>query len=346
MKYVSTKLLLLLIFPFFLLVFFTVQIISNGLPMNAYGEDIEEVKLQYSIEETTELMKSKKIGNIKLDHDDHVYKCMKISKEGKDLEGSVDALINFKTAFGDTLDDEEVNLIIEISKLNTELYADIALVSRKIGKKKTTVDENFILVNAIKKGTGLALLRGLERAVECKYKIENDYFSDERVDLLVRIGYIENEDRFFEIYDAMKRVGMSGKLNTRGLEVIYKLYLLKGDVASKIEDYLRVNKWKSRKQPGQREYEVIRDLMRANYAAYNEKYRPYKSASVSETKVVRKNKPRKAVKRYKPRKVVKKPASDKNIRKKAVKKISSNTQRFKKKVQKSNSPCTPCAYNY
>ena len=59
---------------------------------------------------------------------------MKISKEGRDLEGAVSALIAFKTNFGYTLDDDEVKVIIRISRLDTNLYNDIAITSKKIGK--------------------------------------------------------------------------------------------------------------------------------------------------------------------------------------------------------------------
>jgi hypothetical protein len=194
---------------------------------------------------------------------------MKLAKEGKDLDGAVEALYTFKTNFGDTLDNEEVNLLIQISKLDTNLYNDIALSSRDIGKKKTTVEENFTLLKSISKGSVQSLLNGIDVAKQCKYRIENDFFSSDRVELLIQIGNLKDTNRFLEIYDSMKNVGMGAAINTRGLELLYKLYSLQGDVSMKIDEYLKVNKWKSRKQPGDREYEVIRDIMKWHYATFD-----------------------------------------------------------------------------
>jgi len=232
------------------------------------GKRNSDAPKKYTIEETTELMQSGSLGKIKLDHDDHVYKCMKIAKEAGDLEGAVDALVEFKTKLGDSLDNEEVNAIIQISNSGTELYKNIGLAAKDIGKRKTTINEHFFILSVIKKNLGNELLHGMQIAAECNYKVDNDYFSDDRLTILTNVGRIKDEARFFAIYEAMKNVGMSSKINTSTLDILYKMYTIDGDVPEKIAFYLKDNRWKSRNQPGKREYEVIRDVMKANYAGY------------------------------------------------------------------------------
>ena len=42
------------------------------------------------------------------------------------------------------------------------------------------------------KGNGKYLLTGIERAVQCNYKIENDYFTLKRLNLFVKLGKLKN----------------------------------------------------------------------------------------------------------------------------------------------------------
>lgn len=300
----------------FILILVTFIFISNPLLST-------EKKNNYSIEQTTEILQSRKLGNIKLDHDDHVYKCMKLSKEAENLEGAINVLIASKTDLGYTLDDEEVKLIIKISNLDTNLYQDIIISSKKIGKKKTTVAEHQLIVDEIKEENGKYLLSGIERAGQCHYKIENDYFTRKRLNLLVELGKIKDEDKLLNIYAAMRRIGMESNVNSKGVEVLYKLCNLEGDVAYKINEYLKINKWKSRKQPGEREYVVIKDLMKANYVAIEKQRSDYDKIKIYKDKPKKKNKN----------------IATKSKRKYYAKKTS-NKSKDKKKGHGSLSPCT------
>lgn len=227
-----------------------------------------ERRKRHTIEQTTEILLSKKVGNLKLDHDDHIYKFIKISKSANDLEGAINVLIASNTKLGDTLDNEEVKLIIKISQLDTNLYQDIMIAMKKIGKKRTTIAEHYTIIDKMKKKKGKYLLTGIGRAVQCNYTIENDYLSLKRLNLLVKIGKLKSDEKMINIYAAMRRVGMGSDVNSKGIEVIYKLSNLKGDVAYKIDLFLKNEKWRSRKEPGEREYSVVKYLMKDIYVAH------------------------------------------------------------------------------
>lgn len=244
-------------FFFILSTFFAGQLFASKL-INLTKEG---QKKRYNLEETTDMLKLSKLISFNLSHDIHVYKCLKISRNAVDLEGAIFILVASKTKLGYALDDQEVDLIIRLSKLNTEVYQDVMNAAKKIGKVRTTVKEHNNISSVVEKGNGRALLEGIDTATGCNYKIENDYFSISRLDLLVKVGKLNDKDRFFDIYDAMRKVGMESKIHSRALNVIYKLYNIKGDVPYQIMEYLRVNKWRSRKQPGDREYLVIKDMM-------------------------------------------------------------------------------------
>ena len=284
----------------------------------------ESIKSKYNIEETTEILKSRKLGKIRLDHDDHVYKFMKVAKNANNLEGAVDVLIASKTKLGYTLDDSEVDVLIKISNLDTNLYQEIIVIARKLGKSKTTVREHFTICNELKKGNGKYILAGIERAIGCNYKIKNDYFSWSRLNLLIQVGKITDEDRFVDIYNAMRSIGMGSKVDPKGLEVLYKLYHVKGDVAGKITEYLKYNKWRSRKQPGDREYIVIRDLIKANYKILGQESNFDNPTDMKITKIT-------------PKPVVKK--SKKRSEKMARKRTYAKNKNHKKK-NKSFNPCS------
>ncbi len=336
-------------------IFFTLLVVTDSFSQNLLKRSNISTTPKYSIDETARILRSRRIGNLKLDHDDHVYKCIAISKRAGNLEGAADALVAFKTKFGDTLDDNEVKLIIRISKIDTELYADIANLSKSIGKKETTINEHFNIVYETEKGNGEYLKIGLDRAHACGYKMENDYYSAKRLKLLIDIGKISTQDRFLDIYNAMRKIGMSKRINTRSLEILYHLSQLKGDVASGISEFLYKNKWKSRKQPGKREYSVIRDMMDGNEKHYpmndganqsrigdynsDEGEYEYENRKIEEKKspssMVKKKskwKPSKKVKRKPSKKVKRKPP--KKVKRKSSKKVKKKSS-TKKKVDKS-----------
>jgi len=219
-----------------------------------------------NIDQITALLMSKNIGSITLDHDDHIYKCLKIANEAQKVEGSLEALSLLKVKFDDTLDDDEVDLLIRLGKTDTKFFTVFAAEAAKIGKKITTVEEIFYLLEIMENGGSEALMKGITLASRCLYRLPNDFFSLSRINLFCDLGKIEDQNRFLELYNAMLKTGMKKNADEKILQFLRQISMLEGDVAGSIIKYLFEKKWKSRQQPGKREYNIIRDLMKNDYS--------------------------------------------------------------------------------
>ena len=206
------------------LVSLSTQLLSYDLIERTSSSDKSkgQSKTNYSVEETTELLKDRKLGNFSISRDNQIFKCIKISKNARDLEGAIDVLIALNIKLGPSLDDDEVNLLIRLSKINTEVYNDVVYAAKKIGKKKTTIKEILLLLKEFERGNGEYLLIGIERAIDCNYLIDDDYFSTQKIKLLVDYGMFRDEEKLLDIYDTMRSVGMAKEINTTSLEFLYK----------------------------------------------------------------------------------------------------------------------------
>lgn len=221
----------------------------------------DEPRRKGGLDRTTALLLNRKLGNIRLDHDDHVYKCIRIAREGRDIEGAVECLIEARTTLGDTLDADEIKLIIRLSNTKTALFREIVATARDIGKKKFTVEECALLTNYVIENDGKLILQGMQLAEQCRYRMESEALNADHLNLFIRLGEIKNKNYFCTLYDAMIGVGMSKSMGTPSLKCLYRLNTLPGNVPSIVELYLRENKWRARKQIGEREFQVIRDLV-------------------------------------------------------------------------------------
>ena len=214
------------------------------------------------------------VGGVFPLYDKQVNQIIRMVNTGKDIPGSITALVNLGVSLGNDIDIDEEKTIIRGSKIDTSLYKDITktIVNKLKKNLNSSIVEANNIIQSLEANKGVNILKGIKLSAKISYKIENSkttLITPQKLNLWFELGQVDSK-KLLSIYSSLLKIGLDPVQNDISVNSLLILSHLKGDVVSIIKS-LGTAKWRVEGELDDREISIIKNMVENKYTGYSKK---------------------------------------------------------------------------
>lgn len=244
---------------------------TQAAPAQAQTKAPENTDKKTSFNDASTALSNKALGNLFPMYDKQVNQIIRMCNKGKDISGSLKALVSLGVYLGNDIDTDEENVIVRGSKVDVVLYNEICktiIASFSKPLNSAMSEANFIL-DYMEAGKGNDLLNGIKILSKVNYRMRTGselIINPEKLQLWADAGKLQEKD-LLTVYKTMQTVGLQSELNEVSVSAL--INLMKKNQATEIVTAvtsLGSSGWRCEGELDIREQKVIENLISNTYS--------------------------------------------------------------------------------